>query len=128
MPEASYPEDLKYHSQHAWARIDGPTATVGISWHAQDQLGEIIFVEPPTVGTSVRRGDPFAEVESVKTMSDVIAPISGEVIEVNQRVVESPETINDDPYGDGWLARLRLADPSEPGSLMDATAYERAVS
>jgi glycine cleavage system H protein len=128
MAEASYPSDLKYHPDHDWARIDGDTATCGITWYAQDQLGEVVFFDPPAVGTSVTKDQPYAEVESVKAVSDVIAPLSGEVTEVNEGLSGSPENVNDDPYGDGWMVRIRLSDPSEADDLMDADAYEESLS
>ena len=128
MAEASYPSDLKYHPDHDWARIDGDTATFGITWYAQDQLGEVVFFDPPAVGTSVTKDQPYAEVESVKAVSDVIAPLSGEVTEVNESLSSSPENVNDDPYGDGWMVRIRLSDPSEIDDLMDADAYEESLS
>jgi glycine cleavage system H protein len=125
---ASYPPDLKYHEEHDWARIDGDTATFGITWYAQDQLGEVVFFDPPEVGGTVRRGDPYAEVESVKAVSDVIAPLSGEIIEVNAALADGPEAINDDPYDGGWMVRVRLSDPSEVDSLMDADAYKESLT
>jgi glycine cleavage system H protein len=123
MADASYPEDLLYHPEHDWARIDGDVATCGITWFAQDALGEVVFVDPPDVGTTVTKDTPYTEVESVKAVSDVIAPLSGEIVEVNTALAESPETINDDPYGEGWLVKVRLSDPSEQESLMDHAAY-----
>jgi glycine cleavage system H protein len=126
--EASYPEDLKYHADHDWARIDGDTATLGITWYAQDQLGEVVFFDPPTVGKTITKDQPYAEVESVKAVSDVIAPLSGEVTEVNESLSGSPENVNDDPYGEGWMVRVRLSDPSEVDDLMDADAYEESLS
>jgi glycine cleavage system H protein len=126
--EASYPSDLKYHADHDWARIDGDTATFGITWYAQDQLGEVVFFDPPAVGTAVSKDQPYAEVESVKAVSDVIAPLSGEVTEVNEGLTGSPENVNDDPYGEGWMVRVKLSDPSEADDLMDADAYEESLS
>jgi glycine cleavage system H protein len=126
--EASYPSDLKYHPDHDWARVDGDTATFGITWYAQDQLGEVVFFEPPAVGTTVTKDSPYAEVESVKAVSDVIAPLSGEVTEVNDGLSDSPEKVNEDPYGEGWMVRVRLNDPSEVQDLMDADAYEESLS
>jgi glycine cleavage system H protein len=126
--EASYPSDLKYHPDHDWARIDGDTATFGITWYAQDQLGEVVFFDPPAVGTTVTKDQPYAEVESVKAVSDVIAPLSGEVTEVNEGLSGSPESVNDDPYGEGWMVRVRLSDPSEVDDLMDADTYEESLS
>jgi glycine cleavage system H protein len=122
--EASYPDDLKYHPEHDWARLDGDTATFGITWYAQDQLGELVFFDPPEVGTQVTQGDSYAEVESVKAVSDVIAPLSGEIVEVNAELAGAPERINDDPYGEGWMVKVRLADASERDALMDAAAYQ----
>jgi glycine cleavage system H protein len=121
--DATYPDDLKYHPEHDWARIDGDTATLGITWFAQDALGEIVFVDPPEVGTTITKDSSYAEVESVKAVSDVIAPVSGEIIEINEALKDSPESVNDDPYGEGWLVKVRLTDPSEVGDLMDAAAY-----
>ena len=128
MAEASYPPDLKYHEEHDWARIDGDTATFGITWYAQDQLGEVVFFDPPEVGGTVRRGDPYAEVESVKAVSDVIAPLSGEIVEVNAALADGPEAINDDPYDGGWMVRVRLSDPSEVDSLLDADTYKESLT
>ena len=128
MADASYPEDLRYHAEHDWARIDGDVATFGITWYAQDALGEVVFFDPPEVGSSVTAGEPYAEVESVKAVSDVIAPLSGEIVEVNVGLGDSPEAINEDPYGDGWLARIRLSDPGEVDGLLDAAAYPRTLS
>ena len=128
MAEASYPSDLVYHEEHDWARIDGDVATFGITWYAQDQLGEVVFFEPPEVGKSVRKGDPYAEVESVKAVSDVIAPLSGEIVEVNEALSSGPEAINDDPYEGGWMVRVRLSDPSEVDSLLDADAYQELLT
>jgi glycine cleavage system H protein len=128
LAEASYPSDLKYHEEHDWARIDGDVATFGITWYAQDQLGEVVFFDPPEIGKSVRRGDPYAEVESVKAVSDVIAPLSGEIVEVNEALSSGPEAINDDPYDGGWMVRVRLSDPAEVDSLMDADAYQESLS
>ena len=124
----SYPAELKYHREHDWARIDGDEALLGIKWFAQDALGELVHYEPPNEGDTVSRESPYGEVESVKAVSDVIAPLSGEVIEVNQKVVEEPETVNADPYGDGWLVRIRLGDPSEVDSLLDVEAYKQVVA
>jgi glycine cleavage system H protein len=126
--EASYPEDLLYHPEHDWARIDGDQATFGITWYAQDQLGEVVFYDPPAIGTAVSKDEPYTEVESVKAVSDVFAPLSGEVIEVNDALADKPEAINDDPYGEGWLVKVRLSDPSETGTLMDAGAYTQSLA
>jgi glycine cleavage system H protein len=128
LADASYPSDLSYHEEHDWARIDGDVATFGITWYAQDQLGEVVYFDPPEVGKTVRKGDPYAEVESVKAVSDVIAPLSGEIIEVNEALATGPESINDDPYESGWMVKVRLSDPSEVDSLMDAAAYEESLS
>ena len=123
MAEASYPDDLLYHPEHDWARIDDDVATFGVTWFAQDALGEVVFFDPPTVGSTVAAGDSYAEVESVKAVSDVVAPMSGEVVEVNEALGSAPEAINDDPYGEGWMVRVRLSDPSEKDSLLDAATY-----
>ncbi len=128
MAEAHYPDDLKYHAEHDWARVDGDVATFGITWFAQDALGEVVFFEAPAVGTTVTKDESYTEVESVKAVSDVVAPLSGEVIEVNEALASSPETINEDPYGEGWLVRVRLSDPSEADSLMDAATYEASLT
>jgi glycine cleavage system H protein len=121
--EESYPEDLKYHPEHDWARIEGDTATLGITWYGQDALGELVHYEPPDVGATLSKDGAYGEVESVKAVSDLIAPLSGEVLQVNETVVDAPETVNEDPYGEGWLVRIRVVDPSEAGALMDAAAY-----
>ena len=128
MADASYPDDLLYHPEHDWVRLDGGTATFGITWFAQDALGEVVFFDPPEVGTRVTKDEPYAEVESVKAVSDVIAPMSGEIVEVNTALADKPETINDDPYGDGWLVRVKLSDESEKDALMDAAAYTASLS
>jgi glycine cleavage system H protein len=125
--EESYPDDLLYHPEHDWARIEGESATFGITWYAQDALGEVVFFEPPEAGTEVARDKPYAEVESVKAVSDVYAPLSGEVTEVNEALSESPETINEDPYGAGWLVKVRLSDPSETDQLLDVSAYRKLL-
>ena len=122
------PDDLRYHPEHDWARIDGDEATFGITWFAQDALGELVHFEPPEDGSTVTAGQPYAEVESVKAVSDVVAPLSGEVVDVNRAIVDAPETDNTDPNGDGWIARVRLSDPSEVESLMDDEAYERYLA
>jgi glycine cleavage system H protein len=126
--EASYPDDLKYHAEHDWARVDGDTATLGITWYAQDQLGEVVFFDPPEVGTQITKDSPYAEVESVKAVSDVIAPVSGEIVEVNEGLKDSPEQINDDSYGEGWLVKVKLSDPSELDALMDSDKYQESLS
>ena len=128
MADASYPDDLRYHPEHDWARIDGDTATFGITWYAQDQLGEVVFVDPPEVGKTVSKDEPYAEIESVKAVSDVVAPLSGEITEVNEALGDTPETVNEDPYGDGWLVRIKLSDTSEVDDLMDASTYEGSLS
>jgi glycine cleavage system H protein len=125
--EASYPEDLKYHAEHDWARIDGEEATFGITWYAQDALGEVVFFDPPQAGAQVTKDEPYAEVESVKAVSDVFAPLSGEILAVNELLADSPEKINEDPYGDGWLVRVRMTDPAEVDSLMDVSAYRELL-
>ena len=127
MAEASYPEDLKYHAEHDWARIEGDHATFGITWYAQDALGEVVFFDPPAVGVSVSKDDAYAEVESVKAVSDVFAPLSGEVVEVNEALSDSPEKVNSDPYGEGWMVKVKLSDPSEVDQLMDAGAYRELL-
>jgi glycine cleavage system H protein len=126
--EASYPDDLRYHPEHDWARLDGDSATFGITWYAQDQLGELVFFDPPEVGATVTKDQPYAEVESVKAVSDVIAPLSGEIVEVNEALADAPEAINDDPYGNGWMVRVRLSEQSEVDALMDADAYRESLS
>jgi glycine cleavage system H protein len=128
VPEASYPDDVKYHPEHDWARIDGDVATFGITWYAQDQLGEVVFYDPPEVGTAVAKDQPYAEVESVKAVSDVVAPLSGEVVEVNAALADAPEQVNEDPYGEGWLVKVRLSDPAELDELMDRAAYEDTLT
>ena len=126
--EESYPDNLRYHAEHDWARIDGEEATIGITWFAQDSLGELVHFEPPEVGSTVSQGSACGEVESVKAVSDVIAPLSGEVLEVNQKAVDEPEVVNDDPYGEGWLLRVRLSDAAEADALMDSGAYAAHVA
>jgi glycine cleavage system H protein len=123
----SYPEELLYNAEHDWARIEGDEAVLGVTWFAQDSLGELVHYEPPDEGGAVAKDQSYGEVESVKAVSDLISPLSGEVLEVNQRVVEAPETVNDDPYGDGWLIRVRLTNPSERDQLLDAAAYRRLL-
>jgi glycine cleavage system H protein len=124
----SYPEELKYHREHDWARVDGDEAVLGITWFAQDALGELVHFEAPTQGSQATKDSSYGEIESVKAVSDVIAPLSGEVLEVNQSAVDAPETINEDPYGAGWLIRIRLADPSEVDTLLDAAAYKQVLA
>jgi glycine cleavage system H protein len=123
----TYPDDLRYHKEHDWARVDGDEAVLGITWFAQDALGELVHYEPPNEGDTIAKDSAYGEVESVKAVSDVIAPLSGEVLEVNAKVVEEPETVNEDPYGDGWLVRIRLGDSSEVDDLLDAAAYKSFV-
>jgi glycine cleavage system H protein len=123
-----YPEDLKYHSEHAWAKIEGGTATLGITYYAQDQLGEIVFLELPEAGTEVEVGKPYAEIESVKSVSDVYSPVNGKIIETNQEVVEAPEIINEDCYKAGWMVKVELGDPSGVDDLMEAAAYEKSIA
>ena len=123
-----YPEGLKYHREHDWARIEGDEATLGITWFAQDALGELVHFEAPAAGGSTAKDGSYGEVESVKAVSDVIAPLSGEILEVNEKVVDAPETVNEDPYGDGWLVRIRLSDPGEVDSLLDADAYRQHLA
>jgi glycine cleavage system H protein len=125
--EQSYPEELLYHPEHDWARLDGEEATFGITWFAQDSLGEVVFFDPPQVGTQVRKDESYAEVESVKAVSDVIAPLSGEIVAVNEALAEDPAAVNQDPYGEGWMVRVRLGDPDERDDLLDAAAYEQLV-
>jgi glycine cleavage system H protein len=126
--EASYPDDVKYHAEHDWARIEEGVATFGITWYAQEQLGEVVFFDPPAVGTQVSKDAPYAEVESVKAVSDVVAPLSGEIVEVNEALGDTPEAINEDPYGEGWMVRVRLSDEGEVADLMEASAYEATLT
>ena len=125
--DESYPAELKYHREHDWARIDGDTATLGITWYAQDALGEIVHFEPPEDGGSLAKDESYGEVESVKAVSDLISPLSGEILEINKAVVDAPETINGDPYGEGWLVKIRLSDPGEVDGLLDAEAYRQLL-
>ena len=127
MADATYPEDLLYHEEHDWARIDGDNATFGITWYAQDALGEVVFFDAPDVGSTVSKDQTYAEIESVKAVSDVFAPLSGEITEVNEAITERPETVNEDPYGQGWLVKVRLTDPSEVQSLMSAADYQSSL-
>jgi glycine cleavage system H protein len=127
MADESYPQDLLYHPEHDWAKVDGDSATFGITWYAQEQLGDVVFFEPPEVGTQVAKDEPYAEVESVKAVSDVIAPLSGEVTEVNTGLSDNPEQLNEDPYEGGWLVKVRLTRPEETGELMDVEAYRSLV-
>jgi glycine cleavage system H protein len=128
--QASYPDDLLYHPDHDWARLEegGDLATLGITWYAQDALGEVVFFDPPAVGSALRKDSPYAEVESVKAVSDVIAPLSGEIVEVNEALGENPGIINEDPYGEGWLVRVRVTDPGERDALLDAASYRATLS
>jgi glycine cleavage system H protein len=126
--DPSYPADLLYHAEHDWARIEGDQATFGITWYAQDSLGEVVFFEPPQVGAQIAKDAPYTEVESVKAVSDVISPLSGEIIEVNDALGDKPEAINEDPYGEGWLVKVKLSDPSEQDSLLDAAGYEATLT
>ena len=127
MSAESYPEDLKYHPEHDWARIDGDEAVLGITWFAADSLGELVHFEPPAIGAAIKKDESYGEAESVKAVSDLIAPLSGEVLEVNQQVVDAPETVNEDPYGAGWLIRIRLTDPAEVDSLLDLAGYKQIL-
>ena len=124
MAEESYPPELKYHTEHDWARVEGDEATFGITWYAQDALGEVVFFDPPETGATLAANEPYAEVESVKAVSDVFAPLSGEVVAVNEALADSPENINADPYGDGWLVKVKLSDPGEVDGLLDVDAYK----
>jgi len=124
----SYPDDLKYHREHDWARVEGDEAVLGITWYAQDALGELVHYEPPDVGARISKDSSYGEVESVKAVSDLISPLSGQVLEVNQKVVDEPETVNEDPYGEGWLIRIQVADPGELDALLDAVAYRAHLS
>jgi glycine cleavage system H protein len=126
--DASYPEDLLYHPEHDWARVEDGEALLGITWYAQDAMGEVVFFDPPKVGAQIVKDEPYTEVESVKAVSDVIAPLSGEIVAVNDALADAPEKINEDPYGEGWLVRVRLSDPSEQEALLDATGYEATLS
>ena len=127
MADASYPDDLLYHAEHDWVRVDGDVAEFGITWFAQDALGEVVFFDPPEIGSTVTKDEPYAEVESVKAVSDVIAPLSGEIVEVNTALGDKPEAINDDPYGAGWMVKVKLSDPSEKDALLDREAYEASL-
>jgi glycine cleavage system H protein len=128
MADESYPEDLKYHPEHDWARIDGDEAVFGITWYAQDSLGEVVFFDPPEVGAQVSKDSAYAEVESVKAVSDVFAPLSGEIVEVNEGLSDSPENVNGDPYGEGWMVKVKLSDTSEIDDLLDVEAYKQLLS
>jgi len=128
MAQASYPDDLLYHPEHDWARVEGDQATLGITWYAQDSLGEVVFFDPPAVGTRLVKDEPYAEVESVKAVSDVVAPLSGEIVEVNEALSDEPATINEDPYGEGWLVKVRMSEPGEREALLDAAAYTATLN
>jgi glycine cleavage system H protein len=123
----SYPDDLRYHPEHDWARIDGDEAVLGVTWYAQDALGELVHYEAPEAGSTVSKDSSYGEVESVKAVSDLISPLSGEVLEVNARVVDAPETVNEDPYGDGWLIRIRMSNQEELGQLLDVAGYKKVL-
>jgi glycine cleavage system H protein len=127
LADASYPDELLYHPEHDWARIEGDEATFGITWYAQDSLGEVVFYDPPAVGTTISKDASYSEVESVKAVSDVIAPLSGEIIDVNEALEDAPERINEDPYGDGWLVRVKLSDPGEADTLLGAPDYRKML-
>jgi glycine cleavage system H protein len=124
----SYPDDLLYHPEHDWARVDGDEATLGVTWFAQDALGELVHYEPPAVGDTISKDASYGEVESVKAVSELISPLSGEVLEVNQQVVDAPETVNDDPYGDGWLVRIRMSNAGERDQLLDVAGYREVLA
>ncbi len=128
MADASYPPDLRYHREHDWARIEGETATFGITWYAQDTLGDVVFFDPPMLGSHVKQGESYTEVESVKAVSDVYAPLSGEIVEINEALAEKPEAINEDPYGEGWLVKIKCSDEGELEGLLDAAAYEASLT
>jgi len=127
LAEPTFPDDLRYHDQHDWVRIEGDVAAFGITWYAQDSLGEVVFYDPPDVGATVQKDSTYAEVESVKAVSDVIAPLSGEIVEVNGALADAPEKINDDPYGEGWLVKVRLSDPGEAEQLLSAAEYRNLL-
>jgi glycine cleavage system H protein len=128
LADASYPDDLKYHPEHDWARIEGDQAVFGITWYAQDALGEVVFFDPPEVGAQISKDQTYAEVESVKAVSDVFAPLSGEIVEVNEALADAPERINEDPYGDGWMVKVKLSDPAELDALLDVDAYRALLT
>jgi glycine cleavage system H protein len=127
MAAASYPDDLRYHREHNWARVQGDEATCGITWYAQDSLGEVVYFDPPEVGSEVTKDQPYGEIESVKTVSDLFAPLSGEIVQVNDALGSAPKTVNEDPYGQGWLVKVKLSDPSEADSLMSAEEYQATL-
>jgi glycine cleavage system H protein len=128
MAEATYPDELRYHPEHDWARVEGDSATFGITWFAQDALGEVVFFDPPEVGKTVTKGESYAEIESVKAVSEVVAPMSGEIVAVNDQLADRPEVVNEDPYGEGWLVQVRLSDPTEADELMDASDYQAGLA
>jgi glycine cleavage system H protein len=127
LADATYPDDLRYHEEHDWARIEGEQATLGITWFAQDSLGEVVFFDPPEVGSTIQKDSSYAEVESVKAVSDVIAPLSGEIVEVNDALQDNPEKVNEDPYGDGWLVKIRLTSPEESETLLGGAEYRKML-
>jgi len=127
LADANYPEDLRYHEEHDWARIEGDRATLGITWYAQDSLGEVVFVDPPEVGATIQKDSSYAEVESVKAVSDVIAPLSGEIVEVNDALQDTPEKVNEDPYGEGWLVKVRMTAPEEAETLLGVQEYRKML-
>jgi glycine cleavage system H protein len=123
-----YPSDLKYAKEHEWVRVEGDTATIGISDFAQDQLGEVVYVDLPSEGDEVTAGESFGEIESVKSVSELFSPLSGEVVKVNEALDDAPETVNEDPYGEGWMIVVKMSDATQADELMDASAYEAFVS
>jgi glycine cleavage system H protein len=127
LADATYPDDLRYHDQHDWARIEGAEATFGITWYAQDSLGEVVFYDPPEVGDTITKDSTYAEVESVNAVSDVIAPLSGEIVAVNESLGDSPEQINEDPYGEGWLVKVKLSHPEETETLLSSAEYRNLL-
>jgi glycine cleavage system H protein len=127
MADESYPDDLLYHPEHDWARVEGETASFGITWYAQDALGEVVFFDPPEAGATLKKDNPYAEIESVKAVSDVYAPLSGEIVEVNESLSDTPETLNDDPYGAGWMVKVKLADRSETEQLLSVDDYKKLL-
>ncbi len=128
MAEATYPDELRYHPEHDWARVEGETATFGITWYAQDALGEVVFFDPPEVGGTVTKDEPYTEIESVKAVSDVVAPMSGEIVAVNDQLADRAELVNQDPYGEGWLVQVRLSDPGQADELLDASDYQAGLA
>jgi glycine cleavage system H protein len=127
MADESYPDGLLYHPEHDWAKVEGDTATFGITWYAQDALGEVVFFDPPEAGANVKKDGPYAEIESVKAVSDVYAPLSGEIVEVNEALSDTPETLNDDPYEAGWLVKVKLSDPAETEQLLSVDDYKQLL-